>query len=474
MASSRKFRSPNEEGGINAAFERALGAIRARVSVSASVSPAAPRLLIGVAFSGGLDSTVLLHLASRYAGSHHAEVLALHVHHGLSPHADAWLAHCEREATACKAQFASRTVNVADHVGRGVEEAARIARYQALGEMCREAGCSLLLTAHHQDDQAETVLLQLLRGAGLPGLSGMSRFQVRHELLGDEVSLGRPLLGLRRAALEGLARQQGWMHITDESNSNVRYKRNALRHAVAPVLEQHFPGFAPLIARSAGHVQSAQALLQDLAEIDLAACKAMDWSAPLQVPVLQAMTPQRVDNLLRHWLYRNGVQLPSASRLDEIRDQMLGAAGDMHPFFDFGPMALRRIGNRLELHPQLGIPPESPVALQWQGESELSVPAWRGRLVLEPTDGLGLSAEELRRHPLMLHPRVGQERLKLAANRPSRSLKALYQEAEIAPWRRLWSPLLYLNGQLVFVAGLGIDVRHAVMGNAVTVRWEPD
>ncbi len=468
MANSRKSRSLNKEGGAAAAYERALGAILARVAVSG------PGLRIGIAFSGGLDSSVLLHLASRHAQVHHLALTAFHVHHGLSPNADAWMAHCASEAAACGVPLLSRNVTLSDASGRGVEEAARIARYGALGELCREAGCTLLLTAHHQDDQAETVLLQLLRGAGLPGLSGMAQFQASHDLLGDGVALGRPLLGLRRGELEEFGRQAALKHVIDESNADPRYRRNALRQDVAPVLERHFPGFAPLVARSAGHVQSAQALLQELAEIDLAACRAADWSAPLYVPALQTLSAQRADNLLRHWLYRNRMQLPSASRLEEIRGQMLGAAGDMHPFFDFGPMTLRRIGNRLELHPRLGTPPDAPVALRWQGEAELPVPAWRGRLVLEPTDGLGLSKEELRRHPLMLHPRAGQERLKMAANRPSRSLKALYQEADIPPWRRLWSPLLYLNGELVFVAGLGMDVRHAVMGDAVLLRWESD
>lgn len=468
MANSRKSRSLNKEGGVAAAYERALGAILARVAVSG------PALRIGIAFSGGLDSSVLLHLASQHAKAHNVALTAFHIHHGLSPHADNWMAHCAREAAACSVPMLSRNVSPGDGGGRGVEEAARIARYRALGELCRETGCSLLLTAHHQDDQAETVLLQLLRGAGLPGLSGMAQFQPSHDLLGDGVALGRPLLGLRRAELETFGRQAGLSHVTDESNADPRYRRNALRQDVAPVLERHFPGFAPLVARSAGHVQSAQALLQELAEIDLAACRAADWSAPLYVPALQTLSARRADNLLRHWLYRNRVQLPSASRLEEIRSQMLGAAGDMHPFFDFGPMTLRRIGSRLELHPRVGTPPEAPVALHWQGESELPVPAWRGRLVLEPTDGLGISREELQRHRLMLHPRTGQERLKVAANRPSRSLKALYQEADIAPWRRLWSPLLYLNGALVFVAGLGMDVRHAAMGNAMLLRWESD
>ncbi len=135
---------------------------------------------------------------------------------------------------------------------------------------------------------------------------------------------------------------------------------------------------------------------------------------------------------------------------------------------------LRRIGNRLELHPRLGTPPDDPIALQWNGADPIAVPAWRGTLVFEAGDGLGLSREALSRHPLMLHRRAGQERLKLAANRPSRSLKAQYQEAEIAPWRRLWSPLLYLNGELVFAAGLGMDVRHLVMGESVALRWVPD
>jgi tRNA(Ile)-lysidine synthase len=468
MANSRKSRNLSEDGEGTAAFERALGEILARVAVSGTGRM--PH--IGIAFSGGLDSTVLLHLAGQYAQTRDIRLTAFHVHHGLSPNADAWLAHCEQEAARCGVRLISKAVDVSNPDGRGTEEAARIARYRALGDMCRDSGCGLLLTAHHLDDQAETVLLQLMRGAGLPGLSGMASFQPRHELLGEGVSLGRPLLRIGRAALEQAGQRHGLAHITDESNSDVRYRRNALRHAVSPVIESHFPGFAALVARSASHAQTAQTLLQDLAEIDLASCHAQGWTDPLDVPALQAMPPHRADNLLRHWLYRNKVQLPSAARLEEIRSQMLQAAGDMHPFFDFDAMTLRRVGRRLELHPRIGQPPLAPIELHWRGESELAVPAWSGKLVFEPGDGLGLSMDELSRHALVLHPRSGQERLKLAANRPSRSLKSLYQEAEIPPWRRLWSPLLYLNGQLVFVAGLGIDVRHTVMGQSIILRWE--
>ena len=467
MANSRKSRSPSRSnpGSLQQAFERALADIAARVGISGVDAK------IGIAFSGGLDSSVLLHLASRYAQEHHLAVTAFHVHHGLSPNADAWLAHCRQAAAACGVPLISAQVDASDSSGRGIEEAARIARYQALGDMCRDDGCRLLLTAHHQDDQAETVLLQLMRGAGLPGLSGMAALQMRHELMGDGVSLGRPLLEAGREQLEQIRDALGLEHISDESNGDLRFRRNALRNTIAPLLEQQFPGFAARVARSASHAQAAQSLLQDLAEIDLAICRAASWSDPLYVPELKTLTPRRADNLLRHWLYQNRVQLPSQSRLEEIRSQMLDAAHDMHPFFDFGAMVLRRIANRLELHPRIGTPPEDPVELRWQGEAMLAVPAWRGTLLFEPSDGLGMPRDALLRHPLVLHGRSGQERLKLAANRPSRSLKVLYQEAEIAPWRRLWSPLLYLNGALVFAAGLGMDVRHVAMGESVMLRW---
>ena len=478
MANSRKSRSPSRNSsdvggppntsGLTQDFERALADIVARAAVSGADAR------IGVAFSGGLDSSVLLHLASEYARDHHLALIAFHVHHGLSPNANAWLAHCEQAAAACGVPLVSRQVDVGDNSGRGMEEAARIARYQALGEMCRENACRLLLTAHHQDDQAETVLLQLMRGAGLPGLSGMAELQLRHEPMGDGVSLGRPLLAASRAQLELLRDALGLDHVCDESNGDLRYRRNALRNTVAPLLEQHFTGFAARVARSAGHAQTAQSLLLELAEIDLAFCRAASWSDPLHVPELKILTPRRADNLLRHWLFQNRVQLPSQSRLEEIHSQMLDAAYDMHPFFDFGTVVLRRIGKRLELHPRLGTPPEEPVEVHWQGEAELAVPAWRGKLVFEAGDGLGLPRDALFRHPLMLHRRAGQERLKLAANRPSRSLKSLYQEADIAPWRRLWSPLLFLNGELVFAAGLGMDVRHVAMGESVALRWVPD
>ncbi|MES2535172.1 MAG: tRNA lysidine(34) synthetase TilS [Pseudomonadota bacterium] len=467
MANSRKSPSLNKDASAPAAFERALGTLLARVSVCApGIQPS-----IAVAYSGGLDSSLLLHLVSQYAAPRGIPVRAFHIHHGLSPNADVWVAHCQAEAARCGFAFSAARVAVDSNDKRGLEEAARIARYNALGDLCRQFGVPLLLTAHHQDDQAETVLLQLMRGAGLPGLSGMAAFQARHDLLGAGVALGRPLLAISRSALEHAVVQLGLRHIGDESNADIRFRRNALRNQISPVIETHFPGFAPQVARAAMHAQSAQTLLHDLAMIDLAQCRADPQDAALDLSRMRLLSAERVDNLLRHWLYQHKVQMPSTARLDEIRAQMLGGASDMHPFFDFGTVTLHRIANRLELHPNLGTPPEEVLALQWQGESGIDVPQWHGRLVFDSTAGPGLDAGVLRSTPLMLAPRSGQERLKIAVNRPSKSLKSLFQESEIASWQRQWLPLAYLKTELVFVAGLGMDVRHLTPGIGITLRW---
>lgn len=470
MANSRKYCNPNNPDKLQQAFERAIGALLARVCASAAAS----RPAIAVAYSGGLDSTVLLYLASRYAAAHDLPIYAFHVHHGLSSNADEWVEHCRIEADRFGVPLDISSVRVAGAAESGLEEAARIARYDTLGDLCRRKNASILLTAHHRDDQAETVLLQLMRGAGLPGLSGMPVYQEQHELLGAGVALGRPMLEMARVELEEFAAHVGLQHVSDESNTDTRHRRNALRHEIAPVIETHFPGFSALVSRAAAHAQTAQSLLSELALIDYAMCKSEQHTDALDLTKMHALSAERLDNLLRHWLYRHGVQLPSTSRLNEIRTQMLSAASDKHPFFDFGMARLHRIGNRLELHPNLGTPPSETITLTWHGELALAIPEWHGRLIFEEADGQGLDSATLRNGILTLQPRAGQERLKLAANRPSKSLKHLFQESRIAFWQRPWLPLLYLDGQLAFVAGLGMDARHVAQGESVILRWEGD
>jgi tRNA(Ile)-lysidine synthase len=482
MANSRK--SPplnNLTASPEAACQRALEAILARVVVSDRIA---------IALSGGLDSTVLLHLATAFCRQRDIELFAFHIHHGLSPNADHWLAHSERQARETGVKFDACRVHIDPDHKVGTEQAARQARYAALAGLCKTHAVSLLLTAHHQDDQAETVLLQLLRGAGLPGLSAMAQLQTDHALLGPGITLGRPLLETTRAALDAYARAQALSHIVDESNHDLRFRRNDIRHQAMPALEQQLPGVQASLARSARHLQSAQRLLDELAAMDLQSC--VDDSA-LVIARLRLLNEDRLDNLLRYWLRQCGAKhYPSNAQLRQLREQMLLARDDAHPMLVICGLVLERylgrlVANHLPSHhlshhlnrdsgQRSGAPDVRPadVLVHWQGESEILIPAWQGRLHFEPSAGPSLGREQLLQGPLRLRARSGGERLKLHARRPSRTLKNLFQESAVPLRQRGWLPLIYLGDELVFAAGLGMDVRAETASEGIRLHWQPE
>lgn len=425
---------------------------------------------MAVAFSGGLDSSVLLHLAAAACRRSGARLFAFHVHHGLSASADAWQCHCAAEAARQGAVFASATVELRDRASLGTEQSARIARYAALGELCRRHGVQLLLTAHHQDDQAETVLLQLFRGAGLQGLGGMADLADSHALLGHGLLLGRPLLGSARGDLEQVARELGIEPVVDESNGDTRYRRNAVRHDILPAIERHFPGSAATISRSSRHWQAAQRLLDDLAEMDEADCAEGD---ALRIDRLAALSVERIDNLLRYWLAGRGMsQPPSAAQLEQVRRQVLLARPQAHPSLAICGLLVQRHGGLLVSRPlESGMPPGHELRIHWQGEPEIDIPEWRGTLLFEAGSGPGLCPDQLRLATIRLRPRTGGERLKPEQQRPSRTLKNLYQEAGVPAPLRTWLPLVYIGDALVYAAGLGMDVRAAAMEGGMRLGW---
>lgn len=464
MGNSRKSPSPNKAvTTVAARFERALEAILARVVVSGGA--------IALAYSGGLDSALLLRLLADHGRRNARQLFAFHVHHGLSPNADDWLTHCERDAAALGVAFDAARVTLPDVAEHGVEQAARLARYRALGELCKKHGVSLLLTAHHRDDQAETVLLQLFRGAGLRGLSGMAAADDAHALLGVEVLLGRPLLDCRRSELEQAAAQLGVAHVVDESNADTRYRRNAIRHDIFPLLDRHFPGAAGAIARSSRHWQAAQSLLDELAAIDLAHCAE---GRALRLERVAALSAERADNLLRHWLMLQGApQPPSEAQLAQLRSQALMSASAAHPLLQLCGLNLQRQGGRLLALPVVsGLPPAGEIALRWHDEQYIDVPEWRGTLSFATGSG-GIPVERLRQGAIRLRPRTGGERLTPDTRRPSRSLKNLYQEAGVAAQLRPWLPLVYLDDTLVFAAGVGSDVRET-SDEGILLGWLTD
>lgn len=451
-------------------FERALGEIRTRVSLS---GPAAQK--IAIAYSGGLDSAVLLHLLHEYATQHGIELFAFHVHHGLSANADQWLAHCQQQCADLNVAFDARRVQIANQEKSGVEEAARHSRYAALGEMCRAHDVPLLLTAHHQDDQAETVLLQLLRGSGVAGLSGMDSSNHAADLLGDaSLLMGRPLLQLARADLEKIVIKNAIAFVEDESNLDPRYARNALRHQVMPTLAQHFPGFQQRFARTAQHAQSAQRLLIELAEQDLTQC--LDGEC-LDITKLKNFSADRIDNMLRYWFGVRGVRMPSTSWLNEMRTQLLEAKHDAQLCVTHADCHIRRHRDRVFITPKLD--PETleqpPVAFDWKGEASIHFAEFSGTLFFEQTEQ-GIAVDWLRSQPLTLQLRSGGERLKPAWNRPTKSLKYQYQACDVPAWERERLPLVFTGKQLLFAAGIGMDCHQlsCEVGPHIQFRWQFD
>ncbi|MFM8466940.1 MAG: tRNA lysidine(34) synthetase TilS [Oxalobacteraceae bacterium] len=465
MANSRKSTRLNKPRFRTAeeAFERALEAILARVVLSGDGA-------IAVAFSGGLDSSVLLHLTLQVCKARGLTTHAFHVHHGLSPNADDWLAHARDQCEALQVPFDSRKMQVSKVSEHGTEHAARLARYAALGEMCGAHGVRLLLTAHHEDDQAETVMLQSLRGAGLPGASGMASYQPSHALLPDTVALGRPLLDVSRKQLEQMAAEFSITSIVDESNSDTRYRRNRLRHEVFPVIERHFPGFSQTLSRGARHYQQAQRLLEGLAEQDFAQCRV---GGDLLLQALLLLSSDRRDNLFRYWVRACTGHYPSEAQLQQMHEQLLHSSTDAQPSVHLAQWVIERQRHKLCIRPvHFQQPPTEAIALTWREEKSLPLPEWRGRLVFTTDEGTGVDPDLLRSGPLSVRARNGGERLQLHPKRPSRTLKNLFQESDIPAVQRPWLPLLYAGKQLIFAAGLGMDVRSGLTEGGVALRWE--
>lgn len=430
---------------------------------------------MAVAYSGGLDSAVLLHLAHAHAASRGVRLHAFHVHHGLSPHADDWLLHCERQCARLGVPMESRRVVLDGSRRHGVEQAARTARYAALGALCDAHAIPLLLTAHHQDDQAETILLQLFRGSGVAGLSGMDAANLAPGLLGSErVFMGRPLLGIARADLERYAASHGIAHVEDESNADPRYARNALRHHVMPAIGRHFNGYQERIARSASHAQAAQRILDEVAAQDLALCR--DGEA-LRISSLKALSEDRCNNLLRHWFALNALRMPASAWLDEMRLQIFNAKEDARIRVTHADGEIRRHRDRIHLTRRFddGDPQMHPIDFRWSGEGQLRFERFGGTLHVEPASR-GLDPAWLREQALQLRLRQAGDRLRLAANRPARTLKQHYQTLGVPHWERERLPIVSAQGRLLYAAGIGMHWQgpHCESEGGVVLRWIAD
>lgn len=343
---------------------------------------------VAAGLSGGVDSVVLLDVLRAAAPRHGFRLTAVHVHHGLSPRADEWVRFCRALCRKWKIPLAVRRVRV-DRRGRGLEAAARAARRAAL----ERQPADVIALAHQLDDQAETVLINLLRGAGLRGAAAMPVIG----RLGAKV-LWRPLLAVPRREILAYARARGLAWVEDESNRDDALTRNFLRLHVGPLLETRFPRWRESLARAARHFSGAE---------------------------------DKARRTLREFLRARGLRAPGEAKLVEMLRQLTGEGA------------------------RTAIAHDGAVLRVYRGRVSIEKGAG-GELRLRPARGRGIDAARLERARVTLRARAGGERLQLDARRPRRTLKNLFQEAGIAPWRRERLPLLYCDDELVWVPGLGV------------------
>jgi tRNA(Ile)-lysidine synthase len=419
----------------------------------------APRRYI-VAFSGGLDSTVLLHALASSAAHHQLVVQAVHIDHGLQAASGVWAQQCRDIATAFGVDFRSERVAVDIDAGQGLEAAAREVRYRTLGGLMQAN--DWLLTAHHQDDQAETLLLNLLRGSGPAGLAGIG--EARPFAAGWLV---RPLLSFSRSDLLSYAELHELSWIDDPSNADQGRDRNFLRHEILPRLGSRWPDAAVCLQRSGRIAGEAAHLLEEFAAID--AQQVVTGNDRLLIDALEQLSAARQRNVLRYAIRRQGLPMPSAVQLQEVQDQLLTARDDAAPQVRWKGVAIRRYRNQLYLLPAEPVSiPDDPGAI---GDRDfLRLEHGLGELRLESGAPQGLS-EALVKRGLELRYRHGGEGFRPVGQTHTKKLKKLLQEAGIVPWMRDRIPLLYAGGELVAVADLWLAA-DAASQPGVAVRWE--
>lgn len=413
-----------------------------------------------VAFSGGLDSTVLLHLLVQLRQQQpDLELRAVHVHHGLSDFADSWVVHCQQQCEYWQIPLVIQHVTVDGRTG-GIEAAARAARYRAFSEtlLVGEA----LLMAQHLDDQCETFLLALKRGSGPAGLSAMAA----KTHLGNNPLL-RPLLPFSRQQLELYAQQHQLSWIEDDSNQDCRFDRNFLRLNVLPLLNQRWPHFAVATSRSASLCAEQEQLLDELLAEQLALL--LDQQNSLTITGLQRCSDAKRYALLRRWIALFGVSQPARDRLHKLWYEVALSQVDAEPQLQLGDYQIRRFHQRLYLLPRMSDLSEKQ--LPWQCDAPLALP-----------DGLGtlwVGEGECRVRAPQQHEQVSVRfaasgRVRIIGRNGSRPIKKLWQELGVPPWLRQRTPLLYYDEQLIAAVGLFITEEGQVPAgeSAYCFRWQ--
>lgn len=435
-----------------------------------------------LALSGGVDSVVLLHILSQLKTRLQFSLTAMHVHHGLSPNADDWLQSCERLCLTLNIPFNSEKVQVSLDSGLGIEAAAREARYYALERVRKHLSINAILTAHHMQDQSETLLLQLMRGSGVKGLCAMSQWDATRKLL-------RPMLAISKADLLQYAAEHQLTWVEDESNADISYDRNFMRQNVMPVMRERYPQMDIALFRSASHLAEAQTLLDTLATQDLNLCDIREeWlGQSLDISKLHALGDVRAKNLLRGWFQQLNLRMPNTEQLNDYWQQL--SSVKPHRYLHL-PLHGQTQDHKAYLHHYqqrlycVGKPSALPSApLVWQGGQSQLWGDWQ--VHFKVTKGRGIALARLGVSPaaitlnkrygqplplpsniqLLLMPRSGGEMLQPDIKRPRRELKVIFQMSSVPPWQRAYYPVVQIKTSQAFdstslVALAGLSVEH--------------
>lgn len=393
-----------------------------------------------IAYSGGLDSHALLHVCAQLRSVYPLKLKVIHVNHSLSPNASAWAAHCEKICHDLQIDFVQHTINAKASIGESPEEIARERRYALFAEQLSEN--DMLVTAHQQDDQAETVLLQLLRGAGPKGLAAMPSIKPF-----GKGWHARPLLNVSREDLQKYAEQHQLTWINDESNTNTDFARNFLRHDVLPIFKKRWPTIAATVSRTAEHCAEAQQLIDSITRQDLSVVKNTAQNT-LSVTKLRALDSARQRYVLRAWLQELHFPIPSTIKMRQIQQDFLYSSEDKLPHMVWEGVELRRYQDMLYALHELSAHDETQI-FHWDLQEPLQLPNV-GVLHAQRVQGQGLRADI---NNVTVQFRRGGEQIRLPGRQHHHEVKKLFQEWNVLPWQRDRVPLIYVEDTLIALAG---------------------
>ena len=410
--------------------------------------PAAGRYY--VAYSGGLDSHVLLFAMHSLKSRLRCDISAIHVNHNLNERAGEWAEHCKGICSGLGIELEIVEIDAKSPKGESQEAWARKVRYEAMEAIVKQD--EMLLTAHHSDDQAETLLIQLLRGSGPAGLAAMPaicRFGAGYH--------ARPLLHYTRQQLQEFAQENEISWINDDSNKDMRFDRNLIRHEILPRLRKRWPSVTDTLSRAARLQAQSAELLEELASVDMDSCLVKEMEA-LDIRCLKKLSSARCSNLLRYWVKTSGFPGPDSRQSHQILTDVVDAKADANPCVSWPGAEVRRYHNYLFVMKPLP-EPAGPEKRNWKLGEACRLPvgilqAYRGR-------GEGIRANVCPDGTLQVGFREGGEVIKREGNQHHQQLKKLFQEYDIPAWLRNYIPLLYKDDRLVSVAGKWIDQKFA-------------